>query len=316
MLCFPDAHPRRVSDRGRDGDHVGGRRAWRGGRAAGGEVRSEPDAGGDPRRHRRVRLRRADDQHPGGARDQRPPCRRGARRRSCWAPGGRSSSWPWCWPCRPCSSRTAASRRSAPTPSTWAWPPRSPGSPSRRSPPGGSATPRARVVGGVLGAFAATLVSAVLTGLWLGLSGLYPLVPVVQLLLVSHVAIGLLEAALTGAVLATVVRWRPDLRSRRVGRAFRRVGPRRGGRPVRRRHRGGGVPVAVRVGAAGRARSRGRAPRVRRPRGRLVARAISGLRGAVPFVTRDRHGRRRRRRHASRRRRRVGREPRSAAGRS
>lgn len=70
---------------------------------------------------------------------------------------------------------------------------------------------RARVIGGVLGAFAATLVAAVLTGLWLGLSGLYPLVPVVQLMLVSHVAIGLLEAALTGAVLATVVRWRPDL---------------------------------------------------------------------------------------------------------
>ena len=72
-------------------------------------------------------------------------------------------------------------------------------------------TLRARVVGGVLGAFAATLVAAVLTALWLGLSGLYPLVPVVQLMLFSHVAIGLLEAALTGAVLATVVRWRPDL---------------------------------------------------------------------------------------------------------
>ena len=70
---------------------------------------------------------------------------------------------------------------------------------------------RARVVGGVLGAFAATLVSAVLTGLWLGLSGLYPIVPIVQVMLVSHVAIGLLEAALTGAVLATIVRWRPDL---------------------------------------------------------------------------------------------------------
>ncbi len=53
--------------------------------------------------------------------------------------------------------------------------------------------------------------SAALTGLWLGLSGLYPILPVVQLMLVSHVAIGLLEAALTGAVLATVVRWRPDL---------------------------------------------------------------------------------------------------------
>jgi len=74
-----------------------------------------------------------------------------------------------------------------------------------------SASLRARVVGGVLGAFAATLVSAVLTGLWLGLSGLYPIVPVVQLMLVSHVAIGLLEAALTGAVLATLARWRPDL---------------------------------------------------------------------------------------------------------
>jgi cobalt/nickel transport system permease protein len=74
-----------------------------------------------------------------------------------------------------------------------------------------NASLRARVVGGVLGAFAATLVAAVLTGLWLGLSGLYPVVPIVQVMLVSHVAVGLLEAALTGAVLATVVRWRPDL---------------------------------------------------------------------------------------------------------
>jgi cobalt/nickel transport system permease protein len=74
-----------------------------------------------------------------------------------------------------------------------------------------NASPRWHVIGGVLGAFAATLVAAILTGLWLGLSGLYPILPVVQLMLVSHVAIGLLEAALTGAVLATVVRWRPDL---------------------------------------------------------------------------------------------------------
>jgi hypothetical protein len=63
----------------------------------------------------------------------------------------------------------------------------------------------------VLGAFAATLVAAVLTALWLGLSGLYPVLPMVQFMLVTHVAIGLLEAALTGAVLVTVVRWRPDL---------------------------------------------------------------------------------------------------------
>jgi len=74
-----------------------------------------------------------------------------------------------------------------------------------------NASPRGYVIGGVLGAFAATVVAAVLTGLWLGLSGLYPMLPIVQLMLVSHVAIGLLEAALTGAVLATVVRWRPDL---------------------------------------------------------------------------------------------------------
>jgi len=72
-------------------------------------------------------------------------------------------------------------------------------------------TLRGQVVGAVLGAFAATLAAAVLTGLWLGLSGLYPLLPIVQVMLVSHVAIGLIEGALTGAVLATVVRWRPDL---------------------------------------------------------------------------------------------------------
>jgi cobalt/nickel transport system permease protein len=71
--------------------------------------------------------------------------------------------------------------------------------------------PRGYVIGGVVGAFAATLAAAVLTGVWLGLSGLYPTVAIVQLLLVTHVAIGVLEAGLTGAVLATLVRWRPDL---------------------------------------------------------------------------------------------------------
>jgi len=72
-------------------------------------------------------------------------------------------------------------------------------------------SPRGRVAAGVLGAFVATLAAAALTALWLGLSGLYPLLPIVQLMLVTHVAIGLLEAALTGAVLATVMRWRPDV---------------------------------------------------------------------------------------------------------
>ena len=80
-----------------------------------------------------------------------------------------------------------------------------------------------------------------------------------------HVAIGLLEAALTGAVLATVVRWRPGPRSRRVGdEPLRGVGRRRRRRPVRRRARRRGVPLAVRVGAAGRPRPRRRTPRVSR----------------------------------------------------
>lgn len=72
-------------------------------------------------------------------------------------------------------------------------------------------SPRALVVAGVLAAFAATLVGATLTAIWLGLSGLYPLSGIVPVMLVTHVAIGLLEAALTGAIIVTVVRWRPDL---------------------------------------------------------------------------------------------------------
>ena len=66
-------------------------------------------------------------------------------------------------------------------------------------------------VGIVVGAFAATLAASVLTGLWLGLSGIYPVGAIVQIMLVTHVPIGVLEAALTGAVLVTVLRWRPDL---------------------------------------------------------------------------------------------------------
>ncbi len=74
-----------------------------------------------------------------------------------------------------------------------------------------SRTPGALVAGGVLGAFGATLVSATLTALWLGLSGLYPLAGILPVMLGTHALIGVLEAALTGAVLATVLRWRPDL---------------------------------------------------------------------------------------------------------
>jgi cobalt/nickel transport system permease protein len=71
--------------------------------------------------------------------------------------------------------------------------------------------PRGYAIGGVLGAFAATLTGAALTSLWLALSGLYPLGGILPVMLVSHAAIGLLEALLTGAILVTVLRWRPDL---------------------------------------------------------------------------------------------------------
>ena len=70
---------------------------------------------------------------------------------------------------------------------------------------------RGLVVGGVAGAFAATLCGAVLASAWLALSGLYPLGGILPLMLVTHSAIGVLEAALTGGILATLVRWRPDL---------------------------------------------------------------------------------------------------------
>jgi len=117
----------------------------------------------------------------------------------------------------------------------------------------------------------------------LGLSGLYPIVPVVQLLLVTHVAIGLLEAALTGAVLATVVRWPPGPRPRPVGRGVGSLGRGRGRRTPRRRHRGGGVSLAVRVGAAGWPRSCRRAARVRGPCGRLLPAPFPDY--ALPFLS-------------------------------
>jgi len=72
-------------------------------------------------------------------------------------------------------------------------------------------SPRGFAIGIVVGAFAATLAASVLTGVWLGVSGLYPVAAIVQIMLITHVAIGVLEAALTGAILVTVLRWRPDL---------------------------------------------------------------------------------------------------------
>jgi cobalt/nickel transport system permease protein len=43
------------------------------------------------------------------------------------------------------------------------------------------------------------------------MSGLYPLRGILPVMLVTHVAIGLLEAVLTGAILVTLLKWRPDL---------------------------------------------------------------------------------------------------------
>ena len=71
--------------------------------------------------------------------------------------------------------------------------------------------PRGVAAGAVLGAFAATVCGAALVAAWLSLSGLYPLRGILPVMLVTHVAIGLLEAALTGAILVTLLKWRPDL---------------------------------------------------------------------------------------------------------
>ena len=70
---------------------------------------------------------------------------------------------------------------------------------------------RGLVAGPVAGAFLATLVGAAFVAVALALSGLYPVWAVLPVLLSLHLPIALLEAALTGAILATVLRWRPDL---------------------------------------------------------------------------------------------------------
>jgi cobalt/nickel transport system permease protein len=70
---------------------------------------------------------------------------------------------------------------------------------------------RGVAAGAVLGAFAATVAGAVGVSVWLDLSGLYPLSGILPVMLVTHVAIGLLEAAATGAIVVTLLRFRPDL---------------------------------------------------------------------------------------------------------
>ena len=70
---------------------------------------------------------------------------------------------------------------------------------------------RGLVAGPVVGAFVATLIGAGFIALALAASGLYPAGAALPVMLSFHVPIALLEAALTGTVLATVVRWRPDI---------------------------------------------------------------------------------------------------------
>jgi cobalt/nickel transport system permease protein len=70
---------------------------------------------------------------------------------------------------------------------------------------------RGLVAGPVAGAFVGTLAGAAFVAVALALSGLYPVAAVLPVMLSLHVPIALLEAALTGAILGTVLRWRPDL---------------------------------------------------------------------------------------------------------
>jgi cobalt/nickel transport system permease protein len=78
------------------------------------------------------------------------------------------------------------------------------------------------VAGSVIGAFVATLAGAAFVALALAASGLYPASLVLPVMLSLHVPVALGEAALTGAILATVVRWRPDLvRGLQGGRSVR-----------------------------------------------------------------------------------------------
>lgn len=71
--------------------------------------------------------------------------------------------------------------------------------------------PRGVAVGAILGAFSATICGAALAAVWLSASGLYPLPGILPVMLVTHIAIGLLEAALTGAIVVTLLKLRPDL---------------------------------------------------------------------------------------------------------
>ena len=83
---------------------------------------------------------------------------------------------------------------------------------------------RGVVAGAVFGAFVSTVCGAVPTALWLAASGLYPLAGVLPLMLVTHTAIGVLEGALTGAIVAALLRWRPDLVTSGAGLGGTRAG--------------------------------------------------------------------------------------------
>ena len=126
--------------------------------------------------------------------------------------------------------------------------------------------PRGLAAGAVAGAFVATLVRRGADRLSSRLRPLPGRAVILPLLLASTPPIGLLEAALTGAVLVTLLRWRPDLvrgparRGRRPppgGARARAVRGRAGGRRVRgavrlRAARRAGAVAALDLGFAGR----------------------------------------------------------------
>ncbi len=158
---------------------------------------------------------------------------------------------------------------------------------------------RGLVAGPVAGAFVGTLLGAAFIAMALALSGLYPASAVLPLLLSLHVPIALLEAALTGAILATVLRWRPDLVRGLQAGARPPPAPPRPWR-ARRRSRGGRVPGADGLAVAGRARVRRRAAGTRRRGARPLAGARARLRAAVGRARARRHRARRGRGHPGR----------------
>ena len=104
------AHSGRLHQRPDVAGRRGGGRRWGRGQPAPRRPNARGAPGAAGRAGRRLHLRRADAQLPGGQRHQRPPARRRAGRRARRAVGRRRSACPWCCSSRACCSPTAASR--------------------------------------------------------------------------------------------------------------------------------------------------------------------------------------------------------------